>query len=78
MDMSKQNTDIGIYEVAIVELPTVKAMETGAVARLILAPKAYLATSRSAALLLAAKDVTETFDPQRVETLVRRFRGDTA
>jgi hypothetical protein len=78
MKLGNGSKDIGIFEVALVELPTQEALGKGAVARLILAPKAYLAVSRSAAVLLAAKDVTETYDPQRLETLVRRFKGNTA
>jgi len=77
MDTSK---NVGIYEVAAIERPTVAALEQGKVARLILAPTAVIANGRSSAIVAASRliDPATTFDDQRTDWIVRRFVGDNA
>jgi hypothetical protein len=80
MDLS---TEVGVYEVSIIERPTVKAQESGSVARLILPPTAVIANGRSAAIMEAARilagmSTPPVYDAQRIHTMVRRFRGDNA
>jgi hypothetical protein len=63
-----------LFEVAVIEQPTKKEQEDGAVEKLVFGPKAVIAKDPQAAgvgAILGAKD-TE-FNPQRIEVLVRPF-----
>ena len=65
-----------LYEVAILETPTKKEAEDGAVEKLLLSPRAVVAKNeQSAAIAVAidAKNDMPAFDKQRMTVLVRPF-----
>jgi hypothetical protein len=66
--------EMPLFEVAVIEHPTKKEMEDGAVEKLVFGPTAIIAKDPQAAgvgAILGAKDTS--FDPQKIEVLVRPF-----
>ena len=64
-----------LYEVALVENPTKKEREDGAMEKLIMAPTAIVAKDEQSAavsIVIQKKDELK-FDPARVQVLVRPF-----
>ena len=64
-----------LYEVAIIEKPTRKDAEDGAVERLVLSPKAVIAKDEQAAAISSVMDnaLGEGVDRTRMEVIVRPF-----
>jgi len=63
-----------LYEVAIIERPTQKAAEDGAVEKLIFGPKAVCAPSPQTAGVLASQCMSlSECNPNLIEVLVRPF-----
>ena len=64
---------MGLFEVAILELPTKKEIEEGKCERLALAPKAVIATDAQNAGIVAVMDEKVVIDRSRMRVLVRPF-----
>lgn len=64
-----------LFEVAIVEKPTKKEAEEGKAERLVLGPKAVIASDGQSAAIAAVMDSTEKveIDRTRMQVLVRPF-----
>ena len=63
-----------LFEVAILERPTVKEAEEGKAERLVLAPKAVVANDPQSAAITAVLDGEKLqLDKSRMEVLVRPF-----
>lgn len=63
-----------LYEVAIIEKPTEKAAEDGAVEKLLFGPKAVIAKNEQAAALGAVRgELPKDANLDRMEVLVRPF-----
>ena len=62
-----------VFEVCIIERPTVKDAEEGKSAKIVLAPTAVIAKSTQDAPLVAALNAKIEIDPSRMEVLVRPF-----
>lgn len=64
-----------VFEVCIIERPTVKDAEEGKSARIVLPPTAVVAKGTQDAPLVAALNAKIEIDPSRMEVLVRPFLG---
>jgi hypothetical protein len=76
-----QDGSTGLYEVSALKRPTVLAAQGGAVSEVILPPTTVVASGRSSAIAIAARKIASTVtdtDLQRVDWMVRRFKGDNA
>ena len=63
-----------LFEVAIIETPTVKEEEEGKVERLVLPPKAVIASDAQSAAVVAVMEVgTIDIKKERMKILVRPF-----
>lgn len=65
-----------LYEVAIVETPTPKQAEEGAVEKLVLGPEPIIARDPQSAAMrvaMAKKDSLANVDPERMNVIVRPF-----
>lgn len=63
-----------LYEVAVLERPTKKEAEEGAIERLIIAPKAVMARNEQAAVIAATRGPElDKVDYDRIEVKVRPF-----
>lgn len=71
------NMASGIYEVIIVEVPSAKEQETGAVERIVVGPVSISATSKEAAIVAASgmSKITPLPDANRLKVIVRPFVG---
>lgn len=68
-----------LYEVAVLEHPTKKDADDGALEVLVFGPKPVVARDPQTAAFVVIMDNKDTIpgDPTRLEVLVRPFRGDT-
>lgn len=64
---------MGLFEVAILELPTKKEVEEGKGERLVLAPKAVVANDAQDAGIIAVMDEDLKVERSRMRVLVRPF-----
>jgi hypothetical protein len=62
-----------LYEVVILEKPTKKAKEAGALEKLVYGPKPVIAKSDQAAIFRVIKNGKPKFDIDRAEVIVRPF-----
>lgn len=62
-----------LFEVAILERPTKKEAEDGAIERLVFGPKAVVAADEQLAGIAAVKGEAEGLELNRAEVLVRPF-----
>lgn len=63
-----------LFEVAILEIPTKKELEEGGAEKLVLGPKAVVASDSQSAAIAAVMDSTEIkIDRTRMQVLVRPF-----
>jgi hypothetical protein len=64
-----------LFEVAIIEKPTRKEIENGAVEKLVFGPEAVIAVTEQAAAITAVMDSVETknIDRNKMEVLIRPF-----
>jgi hypothetical protein len=63
-----------LFEVAILEKPTKKEAEDGAIEKLVFGPKAVVAKDAQTAAILAAMDSKLTIAQDRMEVLTRPFK----
>ena len=63
-----------LFEVAILEKPTKKEAEDGAIEKLVFGPKAVVAKDSQTAAILAAMDSKLTIAQDRMEVLTRPFK----
>ena len=63
-----------LFEVAILEKPTKKEAEDGAMEKLVFGPKAVIAKDAQTAAILAAMDSKLTIAQDRMEVLTRPFK----
>ena len=62
-----------LFEVAIIQQPTVKEAEDGGQETLVFGPKAVIARDKQGATVMAVKDAGITVDPARMVVLIRPF-----
>lgn len=62
-----------LFEVAVLEVPTQKEREEGALEKLVLAPVAVVAKDADTAKLLAVQQAKGPINPERSLVLVRPF-----
>jgi hypothetical protein len=63
-----------LFEVAILEKPTKKEAEDGAIEKLVFGPRAVVAKDSQTAAILAAMDSKLTIAQDRMEVLTRPFK----
>lgn len=64
---------MALFEVAILENPTPKEAEEGAVEKLVMGPKAVVASDQQSAAIAAIMDEQLDVDKSRIQVLVRPF-----
>lgn len=62
-----------LFEVAILEQPTQRSKENGGAEKLIFGPVAVVAKDSQGAGILAARQLKEEVDPDRMTVLIRPF-----
>lgn len=62
-----------LFEVAVIEVPTVREQEAGIQEKLVLGPVAVVAKDNDSAIAAALANTTVKFEPAKAQVLVRPF-----